>query len=68
MPGSYAINSAGVQHYTSLRQGLQATVITIRNGRYPAIQSALAAGNDARAAADAVMSSPWGTQNFEANC
>lgn len=67
MSGSYAVNPAGVQHYRSLRQGLAATVLTIRNGLYGPVQSALAAGNGP-AAASAVAASRWGTQNFEVSC
>lgn len=67
MPGSYPVNSAGVQRYKSLRQGLEATVLTIRNGLYQPVQSALAAGNGPAAAA-AVAASRWGTQKFEVTC
>ncbi len=63
-PGSYAINSDGVQSYTSWRQGLKATVITIHNGYYPGILAAFQAGNSAQAVAAAVASSPWGTGSF----
>ena len=67
-PGSYAINSVGVQAYTSRQQGLAATVTTIRNGYYPDVLAALDAGQDAQAVADAVSASPWGTQPFTAQC
>lgn len=67
MPGSYSVNGDGVQHYKSLRQGLEATVLTIRNGLYQPVQSALAAGNGP-AAALAVSSSRWGTAPFEVSC
>jgi hypothetical protein len=70
MPGSVPVpgNSAGVQHYASWRQGLHATVVTLRNGLYPGIESALRAGNDAQSVADAVARSPWGTARFQAEC
>ena len=67
-PGSSPVNSVGVQSYTSWHQGLQATVATITNGRYPGILSALHAGNNAQAVADAVAQSPWGTSSFGASC
>jgi peptidoglycan hydrolase CwlO-like protein len=64
MPGATVFNSVGVKAYTSWVQGLKATVITIRNGYYGGILSALARGNDAQAVADAVAASPWGTGSF----
>lgn len=67
-PGSHAINSVGVQAYTSWRSGLAATATTILNGRYPGILSALRAGDDAQAVANAVANSPWGTSAFGASC
>jgi hypothetical protein len=75
-PGSRAVintnpgSPAGpwVQAYTSWRSGLAATIATLNNGRYPAILSALAAGNDAQAVASAVSASPWGTAPFSASC
>jgi hypothetical protein len=63
-PGSVPINSVGVQAFTSWAQGLQATVATIRNGRYGGILAALAAGNCAQCVANAVAASPWGTGRF----
>ena len=67
-PGSRPVNSAGVQAYTTWRQGLRANAATIRNGYYPGILAALEAGGDAQAVADAVAQSPWGTSPFEASC
>ena len=67
-PGSHAMNSVGVQAYQSWKQGMQATVTTIRNGRYGGIIAALDSGNNAQAAAGAVASSPWGTGAFTAQC
>ena len=67
-PGSWSMNSVGVQAYPSWQEGLQATVTTIRNGNYQGILSALAAGDDPQGAADAVASSPWGTGSFQASC
>lgn len=66
--GSSPVNSVGVQSYVSWRQGLRASAATIRNGLYPGILAALRAGNDAQAVANAVASSPWGTQAFFAEC
>lgn len=67
-PGSQPVNSVGVQSYRSWREGLDATVATLRNGDYPAILSALGNGGSAQRVADAVASSPWGTSAFEASC
>ena len=64
MPGATIFNSVGVKAYTSWKQGLQATVITMKNGYYDAIIAALRRGNDASAVAAAVGASPWGTGNF----
>jgi peptidoglycan hydrolase CwlO-like protein len=64
MPGATVFNSVGVKAYTSWKQGLQATVITLKNGYYGSIIAALRRGNDAAAVAAAVGASPWGTGNF----
>ncbi len=64
MPGATVFNSVGVKAYTSWKQGLQATVITLKNGYYGSIIDALRRGNDATAVAAAVGASPWGTGNF----
>jgi hypothetical protein len=64
MPGATIFNSVGVKAYTSWKQGLQATVITMKNGYYDGVITALRRGNDASAVAAAVGASPWGTGNF----
>ncbi|NLE22345.1 MAG: hypothetical protein GX624_06165 [Actinobacteria bacterium] len=64
MPGATVFNSVGVKAYTSWKQGLQATIITLKNGYYGGILDALRRGNDAEAVARAVGASPWGTGNF----
>lgn len=63
-PGSTAMNSAGVQAYTSWGQGLAATVATLTNGQYGGILAALRAGTSALAVSAAVSESPWGTGAF----
>ncbi len=68
MAGSRTVNYDGVQAYTSWRQGLTATVATLRNGDYGGILAALAAGDDAQRVGDAVGASPWGTGWFGAAC
>ena len=65
MPGATVFNSVGVKAYKSWAQGLEATVITINNGYYGGILSALNAGNDGQAVAAAVAASPWGTGLFD---
>ncbi|HEY5169791.1 MAG TPA: hypothetical protein VIK03_10415, partial [Thermoleophilia bacterium] len=64
MPGATVFNSVGVKAYTSWKQGLQATVVTLKNGYYGGIIDALRRGNDSTAVAAAVGASPWGTGNF----
>src|SRR5579875_2971333 len=46
-PGSYSVNSAGVQAYPSQQVGVQATVETLRNGYYPHLLDAVMSGNAA---------------------
>lgn len=67
-PGSWSMNSASVQAYPSWRSGFAATLATLGNGRYGPVLSALSAGTSARAVADAVAASPWGTAWFRADC
>ena len=56
-----SMNSVGVQRYASWDAGLDATLQTIRNGRYGNILAALQAGNDPQAVIQAINASPWGT-------
>lgn len=67
-PGDWTINGVGVKAYPSWPEGLQANVTVINNGLYGGILSALRAGNNAQAVANAVAASPWGTSPFSANC
>ena len=64
MPGATVFNSVGVKAYTSWKQGLEATMITLKNGYYGGILDALKRGNDSAAVAQAVGASPWGTGDF----
>jgi peptidoglycan hydrolase CwlO-like protein len=64
MPGATIFNSVGVKAYTSWKQGLEATMITLKNGYYGGILDALKRGNDSEAVARAVGASPWGTGDF----
>ena len=64
MPGATVFNSVGVKAYTSWKQGLEASVKTLKNGYYGGIIDALRRGNDSTAVAAAVGASPWGTGNF----
>jgi hypothetical protein len=64
MPGSYSINGAEVQSYTSWPEGLAATAQTLQAGAYGGILSALKAGSSALAVERAVASSIWGTGSF----
>lgn len=67
-PGDWSINSDGVKAYPSWPEGLRANATAITNGLYGGILSALRAGGNAQAVADAVASSPWGTEPFSAAC
>lgn len=67
MSGASSMNSVGVKAYTSWDQGLQATVITLQNGYYGNILSALQSGASAQSVANAVVGSPWGTKNISIN-
>jgi hypothetical protein len=62
------INSDGVRAYDSWADGFTANLAALNNGLYGGILSALRAGNDAQAVANAVASSPWGTAPFSASC
>ena len=59
--GSTNMNKEGVKSYKSWDQGYTATVQTLNNGRYKAILSALAKGNNTGSVLQAVDHSPWGT-------
>jgi hypothetical protein len=67
-PGSSTMNSAGVRAYTSWQAGFAATLTTLGYPAYAGIRSALSAGDNAQAVADAVAGSPWGTVPFTATC
>jgi hypothetical protein len=54
-------NPVGVKDYATPQGGIQATVNTLENGRYGNIIGALRQGTDAKAAAQALANSPWGT-------
>jgi hypothetical protein len=65
MPGSAPFNSAGVQHYATVEDGLDATLNTLRRGEerygYGPILEALAEASDAERTFKAAMASSWGT-------
>jgi hypothetical protein len=68
MPGSWPLkgNSARVQNYLSLQEGLEAVLLTLYGPdahlyRYDAITAALAAGDCACSVTEAVARSAWGT-------
>lgn len=64
MSGARSMNSVGVKAYNSWEQGLQATVITLRNGYYGSILSGLKSGGSAQDVANSIVNSPWGTKNI----
>jgi murein DD-endopeptidase MepM/ murein hydrolase activator NlpD len=59
--GATNMNNEGVKSYTSWSQGYQATIETLKNGRYGPILSALKKGNNTMSVLKAVNHSPWGT-------
>src|SRR5215831_763575 len=59
--GVSSYNSVGVQNYATPQVGIQATIDTLRNGRYGPVIAALQQGNSPQAVAGAVGASPWGT-------
>ena len=63
MPGSWKPGdmTEDVQAFQNYGSGMQATVKTIKNGRYSNILDALKKGNDANAVLAAVNASPWGS-------
>lgn len=67
-PGSWPINSVGVQAYPSWREGFKATRTALHNGLYGGVLAALRAGDNAQAVASAVAASRWGTKPFSADC
>lgn len=60
-PGAGNTGSQGnIKQYKNWQQGIQATVETLRNGRYNGILGALQSG-DPTAVANAIGQTPWGT-------
>ncbi len=60
-PSATNYNSVGVKNYTSLEQGLNATVATLQNGRYDGIINSLRESKTPKETVDALIESPWGT-------
>jgi hypothetical protein len=61
-PGAGNTGTQGnIKIYRSPRQGIRATVRTLRNGRYGGILAALEQGHNPQAVARAIGASPWGT-------
>jgi hypothetical protein len=56
--------AADIRIYRTPEQGIEATVATLKNGRYGNILSALQRGSNAAAVASAIESSPWGTHHI----
>jgi hypothetical protein len=52
---------SGVRNYMSSQDGIDATIKTLRNGRYENIIKALKSGESAEQTAMALKASPWGT-------
>lgn len=52
---------AGVRNYATPQDGIDATIKTLKNGKYNNILDALKKGNDAEKSAQALKNSPWGT-------
>ena len=65
-PGSTKMNSVGVQHYTSLEDGMVATLKTLRNGYYDCIVNGLKNDIGASEIAKCPSLKTWGTGNLVA--
>ena len=65
-PGSTKMNSHGVQHYTSLEDGMVATLKTLRNGYYDCIVNGLKNDIGASEIAKCPSLKTWGTGNLVA--
>jgi len=65
-PGSTKMNSVGVQHYTSLEDGMIATLKTLRNGYYDCIVNGLKNDIGASEIAKCPSLKTWGTGNLVA--
>lgn len=52
---------AGVRNYANSQDGIDATIKTLKNGRYQNIINSLKSGKSAEQSALALKSSPWGT-------
>ncbi len=66
MPDSTTMNSAGVRNYASTRDGLVATVKTLKNGRYDCILSGLRNDMGAERIAQCESLKTWGTGDLVA--
>lgn len=63
MPGAKTLNSVGVKRYSSMDEGLEATVKSLQLVYYKGILAALRT-EDTRQAANALHDGPWGTKNI----
>lgn len=61
--GETRFNSVGVKNYATYQDGIDANAHALTNGRYQNVLDALRAGNDAKAVAQAIADSPWGTHD-----
>lgn len=59
--GATNFNSVGVKNYVSWQQGVEKTVETLLNGKYPQLVTALRSGLSAKGMANALAATPWGT-------
>lgn len=66
MPGSTTMNSAGVRNYQTTRDGLVATVKTLKNGRYDCILNGLKNDMGAERIAQCESLKTWGTGDLVA--
>jgi hypothetical protein len=66
MPGAVSINSHGVKDYTSLQQGMVATIKTIKHPRYACIVNGLKNDIGADKIAQCESLKTWGTGDLVA--
>lgn len=56
--------SNGISIFTSWKEGIEGTIKTLENGKYPGILSALSNGKDSAGVAGAIEQSPWAESKY----
>ncbi|MHB1802798.1 MAG: hypothetical protein ACYCU5_14295 [Actinomycetes bacterium] len=61
LPGSVSMNGSGVQRYTGIAQGMEATRLTLQNGHYPALLDGLRTADPSLFFSAPAQMATWGT-------